>query len=534
MHIDILAKQESINQLLLLFVIVAFGSMIGRIRVKGFSLGPAAVLFVALGLSALDPRLEIPVLIGHLGLAMFAYLIGLASGPMFFSAAKSNARIILVVVGAIVAAAAVAVGIGKYAFGLNNELIAGAFVGSLTNTPALAAAGAAASPKTAPDVTVGYSLTYLIGVIVMLAAVGWAVRRGEKNPSAKDLDTPPPLVHESVRVDKESLPNLGFIVAGFHNQIVFSRTMRDGQVHVAVDDFVPQHDDIVTIIGPQSVVEEAVSMIGHKSGIHLALDRSELDFRRVAVTNSDVAGRPISELNLPGRFGAVATRVRRGNVDMLASDDLVLQLGDRVRVTAASSRMKDVAKFLGDSERETGELNAVGFALGMTIGLLVGLISFPLGKSTFTFGDALGPLLVGLILGRAQRTGPIVWSVPFPAAEALRNFGMLAFLAYAGSHSGAALVDSFKTDSWYKVIGLGVLIVATSALIQEIFGRGVLKTSGPQMAGTLAGSETQPAVLAYATERADGDSRVALGYALVYPVAMVLKVVIAPLIITLF
>jgi len=533
-NIDILAKQETINQLLLLFVIIAFGSMFGRIRVRGFSLGPAAVLFVALLLSAIDPRIEIPVIIGHLGLAIFAYLIGLASGPMFFSAAKSNTKIIMVVVAALLAAAVVAVVVGKYVLGINNSLIAGAYVGSLTNTPALAAAGQAAGPGGGADVTVGYSLTYLIGVVVMLAAVGWAVRRGEKSPSPQDLDTPPALVHESVRVDKSELPSLGFIVAGFHNQIVFSRTMRDGHVQVAVDDFIPIHDDIVTIIGPQSVVEEAVAMIGHKSGIHLALDRSELDFRRIAVTRPEAAGRTIEELNLAGRFGAVATRVRRGNVDMLATEDLVLQLGDRVRVTATATRMAEVAKFLGDSERETGEVNPVGFALGMSIGLLIGLISFPIGGSKFSFGDALGPLLVGLVLGRVQRTGPIVWSVPFPAAEALRNFGMLAFLAYAGSHSGAALVDSFKTNNWYKVIALGVLIALTSALIQLALGRGWLKTAGAQLAGTLAGSETQPAVLAYATERASGDARVALGYALVYPVAMVLKVVVAPLIITLF
>ena len=534
MHIDILARSEAINQLLLLFVIVALGSIIGHIKVKGVSLGPAAVLFIALLFSALDPRLELPIIIGHLGLAMFAYLIGLASGPMFFSAVKTNSKIIVVVIGAIVAAALIAVGVGQHLLGLNRELVAGAFVGSLTNTPALAAAGAAAPGKVAADVTVGYSLTYLIGVIVMMAAVAWAVRRGERHPSERDLDTPPPLVHESVRIDKDGLPNLGFIVAGFHNQVVFSRTMRDGHVEVAVDDFAPTHGDIVTIIGPSHIVEQAVEMLGHKSGIHLALDRSELDFRRIAVTNSQVAGRTISDLNLAGQFGAVATRVRRGNVDMLASDDLVLQLGDRVRVTASRTRMPAVAKFLGDSERETGEVNPIGFAIGMSLGLLLGLVVIPIGTSNFSFGDALGPLLVGLLLGRAQRTGPIVWSVPYPAAEALRNFGVLAFLAYAGSHSGAALVDSFKTNSWYKVIALGLLIVVTSALIQEVFGRGLLKTSGAQMAGTLAGSETQPAVLAYATERAAGDPRVALGYALVYPVAMVLKVVLAPLIITLF
>lgn len=546
--LGVLSQHEVINQLLLLFVIIALGSILGQVKVKGFSLGPAAVLFAALILSAIDPTLSLPIIIGRLGLAIFAYLVGLASGPMFFSAVRTNGRMIALVVGSLFSAAAVAVVFGKWVLHLSMAYITGAFVGALNNAPALASATSAATnvpagatkeqiaaaAQAGKEVTVGYGLTYLIGVIVIVLFASMAVRRGEKNPSALDLDTPPPLVHESVRVDKDGLPNLGFIVAGFHNQIVFSRTMRDGHVEVAVDDFVPQKDDVVTIIGPEAVVEQAVAMVGHKSGVHLALDRSELDFRRIAVTNSSVAGRPISELNLPGRFGAVATRVRRGNIDMLASDDLVLQLGDRVRVTATRTRMPEVAKFLGDSERETGEVNPVGFALGMTLGMLVGLISFPIAGQTFHVGDAVGPLIVGLILGRIQRTGPIVWSVPFPAAEALRNFGILTFLAFVGVQSGSVMVEAFKSDNWIKILILGLLIVGTSGVIQLLLGRGWLKSAGATLAGTLAGSETQPAVLAYSNERTSGDSRVALGYALVYPVAMVFKAVIAPIMVHLF
>jgi putative transport protein len=170
----------------------------------------------------------------------------------------------------------------------------------------------------------------------------------------------------------------------------------------------------------------------------------------------------------------------------------------------------------------------------MTIGLLVGMISFPLAGQTFHVGDAVGPLIVGLVLGRIQRSGPIVWSVPFPAAEALRNFGILTFLAFVGIQSGSVLVEAFKSDSWYKLMILGLLIVSGSGAIQLGLGRGWLKSAGATLSGTLAGSETQPAVLAYANGRTGGDSRVALGYALVYPVAMVLKAVIAPIMVHIF
>lgn len=246
--LGVLSQHEVINQLLLLFVIIALGSILGQVKVKGFSLGPAAVLFAALILSAIDPTLSLPIIIGRLGLAIFAYLVGLASGPMFFSAVRTNGRMIALVVGSLFSAAAVAVVFGKWVLHLSMAYITGAFVGALNNAPALASATSAATnvpagatkeqiaaaAQAGKEVTVGYGLTYLIGVIVIVLFASMAVRRGEKNPSALDLDTPPPLVHESVRVDKDGLPNLGFIVAGFHNQIVFSRTMRDeiGRAHV--------------------------------------------------------------------------------------------------------------------------------------------------------------------------------------------------------------------------------------------------------------------------------------------------------------
>ena len=130
------------------------------------------------------------------------------------------------------------------------------------------------------------------------------------------------------------------------------------------------------------------------------------------------------ELDLPARFGALASRVRRGDVDLLATDDLVVQQGDRIRVIAPRGRMADIARHLGDSERGPADLNPIGLSLGLCMGLLLGLVPLPSPSGgTFTVGLAAGPLLVGLVLGRLSRTGRVSWSVPYTASIALQQLG---------------------------------------------------------------------------------------------------------------
>lgn len=522
--------------LLLLTVVLAIGSALGSVRVKGFSLGPAAVLFTALALSAYDERLRLPAILGLFGLAVFAYAIGVGAGASFFATVRTGGRAVVVVVIALIAGAALTLGVGTMV-GLSRPLLAGAFAGALTNTPALAAATEAMNSDLP---TVGYSVTYLFGVIGMLLAAAIALRlpapRTSLAPPIKD-SPPPPIEGTTVRIEAPDLPDFATLAERFDHRIVFSRIMRGdrpghpGEVDVATDDAVPMPGDIVTVIGDPEALAEFVERFGHPSTVPLTLDRRQLDYRRVAVSNTAVAGQTLGDLRLQRRFGAVATRVRRGDIDLLATDDLVIHIGDRVRVVAPRERMKDVASFFGDSEKGASSFSMTGLMLGLAIGVAIGMLQFPLpGGGHFALGMAGGPLLAGLVVGRLGRTGKVLWTLPHAVASTLSSLGMMMFLAYAGSNAGSAMADAIATPTGVRLLVVGVAVTAFTAAAVIIAGRTLAGLAGPRLAGTLAGVQTQPAVLAYANDRTDDDPRVNLGYALVYPIAMIAKVLLAPLI----
>ena len=522
-------------------IVLGVGSYIGHIKLKSFSLGPAAVLFLAIALSgyfathqlAMDPETKalemLPELkiLGEFGLAIFAYLIGVSSGPAFFGSLKTALGPVLAVVSAMAAGAAVAVGLGR-AFGLDVATISGLYTGALTNTPALAAASAA-QPDMAASITIGYSITYLGGVLVMLLA-GWFVTRDLQEAAAEAAKENVELVHTSIRVDKEGLPPLGLLVEEFDHQIVFSRYRHNRIVTIALDEHWPVPGDIVTAIGPQDVVDKVIARLGHASTLHLQLDRRDVDFRRMLVTKSEVAGRTIGELKLGHKFGAVATRVRRGSVDHLATDDFVLALGDRVRVTASADQLAKVAAFFGDQEREAGNINPVATMVGIALGVAIGAIALPLPNGVaLMLGNAGGPLVAGLVLGKLQRSGRLVWTVPFAASSAMSELGLLLFLMYAGSKAGAALFGALDEVPWLTVVVVGLAVTITSAALQILLARVVFRTRMFETAGQLAGSQTQPAVLVFVNERLKFNPHVNLAYSFAYPAAMISKVFIAPL-----
>ena len=188
-----------------------------------------------------------------------------------------------------------------------------------------------------------------------------------------------------------------------------------------------------------------------------------------------------------------------------------------------------MARYFGDSERGATDINPIGLFLGLGVGLLLGLIVVPLpGGQTLSLGVAGGPLLVGLLLGRLQRTGPVLWSLPHSVSATLSQFGMLAFLAYAGSTSGAALAKALASDIGPRLLVAGLVVTAFTAA-GLLLSRRFTGAYGAALAGVVAGTQTQPAVLAYSNDITKADPRVNLGYALVYPVAMITKVILAPL-----
>jgi putative transport protein len=542
--IDLLAK----NPLLLLFLVSAIGYAIGLIRVKGVSLGIAAVLFVGLAFGALDPALRIPDIIFQFGLVVFVYTIGLSSGPGFFRSFKrgglrDNVFVFLLLVFAAVLAV-------LYHFLLNQEagITAGLYAGSLTNTPALAsvvetlkAAAASGQEDLSATPVVGYSVAYPMGVLGPILAVFimqrlWRVNYRQDAQRVRGVHlVEQEIYNQTVRITNSEVTGvpLNQLVAERRWDVVFSRLLRDGHVSLATGETSLQVGDLVSVVGTPEDVDTAIPAMGVLAEEHLDFDRSEYDFRRVFVSNYDLAGRRLADLSLTQRYGALVTRVRRGDIDFLAHGDTVLELGDRVRVVAPRDQMKNITELFGDSYKELSEVNLVSLGFGLVLGLLVGMIPIPLpGGIVIKLGLAGGPLIVGLILGALRRTGPILWTLPYSANLTLRQMGLILLLAAIGVNAGYTFVTTLQGGGGLQIFLAGATISLAVPFLTLLIGYKLLRTPYGLLTGMVSGLHTQPAVLGFSLEQSENELP-NVGYALVFPVATITKIIIAQLLLRL-
>ncbi|WP_303324717.1 aspartate:alanine exchanger family transporter [Actinomyces radicidentis] len=520
------------NAVLTLFLLIGIGMLVGHVKAKGVSLGAAAVLFTGILLAAFAASkgvvIEIPAPMGTLGLAIFTFAIGIQSGPNFFHVIRTAVGPLAVMLVAFIAAAAAGYGVGS-ALGLSPAMIAGAYAGALTNTPSLAAAGNAATLAGNADgaaiATVGYAVAYLYGVIGMLVFCLLALRYRRS-----DRDAPSPLVNRTVRVERADSPMLGDLLETIPGELRFSRLRRGetGPITRPSREDRLYKGDLVTVVGTQDAVGHVITALGHSSSYSLIEDRRYLDFRRITVSDPKLAGRTISDIDVDHKFGATISRVRRGDVDMVGTPDLVLQQGDRVRVVAPTGRISEISRFFGDSARGLASINPIALGLGMALGIVIGEWKFltPTG-STFSIGSAAGTLLIGLLFGRIGRIRGFVTALPYTATAVLSEFGLLMFLAQAGTKAGGQIAHAFTGGDWWKILITGFVITTIVGLALYASMRWGFHMGGTRLAGLIGGAQTQPAVLAFANERTGSDPRVALGYAMVYPVAMIVKIFIA-------
>ena len=511
--------------LLLLAVLLALGAAVGHVKVAEVRLGPAAVLFAALGVSAWaasqDVELEIPEVVGVFGLILFTYTVGVVSGTHFFSSLGRGWPTMLVVSAALALVGAVAVGVGR-AMGIEPGTIAGAYAGALTNTPALAAASARAGDPSLP--TVGYSITYLGGVIVMLAVAGWALRRPGAEARREEI------AHVTVRVDVDEPLTVAALAGEHGREISVSRLYREdepGPMIVPAPNEPITRGDLLTVVGPPELLEVVAHRLGHVSSHDIVADRRDLDFRRITLSSKPLVGHTIGELDLEERFGATVSRVRRGDLDLVAHDTFVLAMGDRLRVIAPTGRMAEVSAHLGDSDRGMSDINVGGLALGLAAGLALGLVHLPTPGGGLTVGAAMGTLVVGLALERLGRVGPVITSMSHGAAQSLSSLGMVTFLAYAGVRAGGTITEALGSAAGWRVLVLGLLLTVVGAVLLVLGVHVLRRMPWLDTAGALGGAQTQPAILAYVNERTGHDTRVGVAYALVYPAAMITKIVVA-------
>ena len=513
--------------IVLLFLLIGIGAALGRVRVAGVSLGAVGVLFAAMGITAWGVAsgvtIEMPAAVGDLGLVVFAFCTGLIAGPGFFNALRTSYPLMLAVTAVLVATAAIAYGVGT-ALGIPQVTIAGTFAGAVTNTPALAATGGS------PEATVGYASAYVYGVIAAMIGVALALRS-----RARDTDAQAPIVGKPVEVDTTSRPTVRDIAAAHGDRVAVSRRRpADGEVEIVGPDAALEPGDIVNVVGPRDEVEKVSAELGHTSTIDLTRDRSRLDFRRIILSDPHLAGRTIASLRLPERYGATIAQVRRGDVEFVGTADFVLHQGDRLRVVGPTGAMGEVTRFLGDSERGFADINPVALGLGIALGMLLGSIVIPLpGGSQFSLGVAAGVLVVGLVMGRIGRIGRIVTSLPNTAASVLAELGLLVFLAFAGTKAGSFILSAIASGEVVRLLLLGAVLTTFSVAATFLLARYAFRLGGTRLSGVIGGAQTNPAILGFANSRTDYDVRVALGYTLVYPAAMVVKILLAQVLVEL-
>lgn len=560
------AKLLAEHELLLVFLVVMGGVLLGRVTLFGTRLGVAGVLFTGLALSALvgggDTPLAITPILRDLGLVLFVYCIGISSGPGFFRAWRDHGlRMNLAVLASLVVAGAVALSLG-HLFALDRGYLTGIVCGALTNTPALgAAAERVAHTPLAAHPGVGYAVAYPFGVFGALLVLRVFARVRQRRLESEREDATPStaralmtanFVITNPELDKKVI---GELRVRDRVGVVISRLARGATSPAGSPASPDQKDrsdqkpaphtpivvtkyttlalgDTVTAVGPADALAEAESYFGQRSDAHLELDRGHIDMRRVLVSKRSLVGKRISELHIDQRFGAQVTRLRRADVDLLPSPDMRLELGDRIRVVAPTDKLPELARFFGDSERDLAQLDFVALAIGLSAGLLLALVPIPGPGGAMSLGVAGGTLIASIVLGRLGRSGPLVWSLPYEIMTSLRDLGLLLFLAGVGVSAGQSL-GTLEGDTALGMFAVGAAITLATSVVGVALMHRWARASVIGTMGATAGLQTQPATLAAAYDFSGRSEETYVAYAVVYPVAMIGKILLAQVLVML-
>jgi putative transport protein len=539
------------NHLLLLFTIIGLGYLLGTIKIFGFQLGVAAVLFVGIAFGAIDKRLALPEYVYVIGLVLFVYAIGLQSGPGFFAAFKKRGlRINLIAVSLLGIGAIGATLLGKL-YGLPAPVIAGLYCGALTNTPALAATvetvkhlSTNISPEllelytNSPVVTYGLAYPFgVLGVILWLFVFTKIFKidfKQEEQERRKEFGVDailsrtyrvlnPAIIGKTVDEALKVLGNVGFVP---------SRIKQGEKISIVAPEIILNKNDQIVAVGTDEALQKARILFGEQSNEDLTGHHGGISYRRIFVSNPSVVGHMIRDLDLERKFEATITRLRRGDVDFVPSPDTILEVGDRIRVVTRGENIARVTEFFGDSIKALSETDFLSLSLGIVLGVFVGMIPFPLPSGmTFKLGFAGGPLIVALVLGRLHHTGPITWGMPFNANLLLRQIGLVFFLAGIGSKAGGGLGATFQNGGWL-LIASGALITTAVTVATILIGYKFLKLPMSAVMGMMSGMQTQPACLAFANQQAQNELP-NVWYATVYPASMVAKIMLAQIIVSL-
>ena len=543
-------EHSALQAIVVLSLISALGLILGRIHVRGISLGITFVFFIGILAGHLGLSIDSQMLYyaETFGLVLFVYALGLQVGPGFFSSMRTEgAKLITPALMVLLTGTAAAIVLGILC-GVPMSDMSGILCGATTNTPALAAAQQTLEQMgiESSGAALGCALTYPLGVVGVIMAI-IVLRKFFVRKS--DMPLPDSKHQKNVFIASYRVTNPGIFgktiaeVASIskHN-FVISRMWHNGHVLIPMSDRQLLENDILLVITKPNEAEALGLVFGEKekkdwnsSEIDWNKIDSELISQRILVTRPEINGKKLASLRLRNNYGINISRVYRSGVQLLATPDLILQLGDRITVVGEAADIKRVESILGNAVKSLNEPNLVSVFIGMILGLMVGCIplSIPGISLPVKLGLAGGPIIVGILIGTF---GPRLHMVTYTTQSAnmmLRALGLNLYLACLGLDAGKHFFETVMRPEGILWLALGLLITFVPVVITGIFAMRRLRLDFGSVSGMLCGSMANPMALSYANETIDGDNP-SVAYATVYPVCMFLRVVIIQLVVMFF
>lgn len=543
-------EHSALQAVIIISLISAIGLALGRIRVLGVSLGVTFVFFMGILAGHLGISIDSQMLnyAESFGLVLFVYALGLQVGPGFFSSFRTGGlRLNMMATGVVLVGTVMALGL-CYCTPVNLPDMVGLLCGATTNTPALGAAQQALKQMgmDSSGAALGCAVTYPLGVVGVIFALilfrKLFVRQQDLNVQEKEDHNHTYIAAYQVHNPGIYGKNLKEIAQHTNHKFVISRLWRNGNVCIPTFDTRLEEGDRLLVItsdkdalGLTILFGEQENTDWNKEDIDWDAIDSKMVSKRIIVTRPEINGKKLGSLRLRNAFGINITRIYRSGIQLLATPELVLQLGDRLTVVGEAPAVHNVEKVLGNAVKSLNEPNLVSIFIGITLGLLLGSIpiSVPGIELPVKLGLAGGPIVVGILIGTF---GPRIHMVTYTTHSAnlmLRALGLAIYLACLGLDAGAHFFETVFRPKGLLWVGIGFILTFVPVMLMAFAAFKLWKLDFGSVAGMLCGSMANPMALNYANDTIPGDNP-AVSYATVYPFCMFLRVIIAQLLLMSF
>ena len=510
-----------------LFLIITLGLLLGKISFRGISLQSSAIMFVAMFFGHYG--IQLPEELQQIGLILFIFTVGIQAGPGFFDAFRTGEAFKMSIpVFILIGLTAFLVFSLNYILKIDSNIMTGLFAGSLSCTPALAAA---IETTKSSIVSIGYTITYpfsmmatVIFMRLMPRFLKTDLKEVEEKSEIQAEEKNPKLQSKNFIVSNKNIFNKSISELQIYTmtQSNISRMKQGDEIFLPTPNTVLNSGDIIHAIGTENSLKKVQLLIGCETKEILKL-KQETQVKRIIASNKNIIGKKLGTISELSRHSAISTRIRRSGIDISPCENTTIRFGDKLTIIAPREKMNLITSLIGGSS--DGGIDFLPIAISIVLGILVGQIEIPLGQMSISPGYTGGILAMTLLLGRLDKTGPLLWSVAGNVNQFLRQLGLLFFLAAVGTQSGSEIVSGIS-EYGFSIFFLGAFLTLVPMILTTYISHKFLKVDLLSLFGIIAAATTSAPALSAVNDmtKSNVPNRT---YSIVYPIALILSILLS-------